>query len=78
MGPRRTAAVLTLCTGLTLAACGTATGTHAAPPARPAAPDGSGPALTTQTLNQVDTDIVAVHNALNQATTDLDNPKSDS
>jgi|HubBroStandDraft_1064217.scaffolds.fasta_scaffold22855_4 hypothetical protein len=78
MGPRRTAAILALGAGLTLAACGTATGAHAARPARPAAADGAAPSLTAQTLDQVDTDIGSVHNALNQADTDLDNPKPDS
>jgi hypothetical protein len=43
-------------------------------------PSGTAPssALTAQTLDQIDTQIEAVHNALTQATTDLNDPKPDS
>jgi hypothetical protein len=85
MGPRtsgrlRTSgAVVIVCAGLTLSACGTAPPPHAVPrtPAPPVGVVAPAP-LNDQTLSQIDAVLGAVHNDLGQASTDLSSPKPDS
>jgi hypothetical protein len=78
MGQRRTAAVSVIAAGLALAACGSGPALHAAPVVPPPSGTAPSPALTAQTLDQIDAQIDAVRTALTQATADLNDPKPDS